>query len=229
MDQKAAEIFISNWKIYQKVIRGDYMFHRKFEVLVKDHLSKISGGIRMLDLGCGDASLISQLLDPSRVLFYKGLDLSGPALEFAAGNLDATGVPYELVQGAMEDMIHAKEDKYDIVYSSYAIHHLQDQQKADLLQTIAYKLKEGGLFIWTDVFRQKGQSREEYLENYMRMITEDWTGLSPGEKKPIDDHIHNYDFPPEYPEALSWLSKAGLNLLTVESGDRFHKTLISKK
>jgi 2-polyprenyl-3-methyl-5-hydroxy-6-metoxy-1,4-benzoquinol methylase len=229
MDQQAAEIFISNWRVYQKVISSDYMFHRKFGSLVGDHIKSIQTRLRILDMGCGDASLISHLLDPSTVLFYKGLDLSAPALDLAADNLKATGVPYELANGPMEELIQTEDGKYDLVYSSYAIHHLQDQQKSELLHMIADKLEDGGRFIWTDVFRAKGQSRVQYLENYMKMITEEWTDLTPDEKKLIDDHIHNFDFPAEYPDALAWLGKFGLKVSAEESGDRFHKTLVSIK
>ena len=49
--------------------------------------------------------------------------------------------------------------------SSYAVHHLQDAEKA-VAAGCRRRMAPGGCLIWIDVFREAGESRANYLARY---------------------------------------------------------------
>jgi ubiquinone/menaquinone biosynthesis C-methylase UbiE len=229
MDKNAVDIFKAHWTLYQKIVRENYMLHRDFRKLIRDHLFNERVGLKVLDLGCGDASQILPLLRELPVIRYTGYDLSEPALALARESLALLDAEVMLQAGAMESLILTESLTYDLVYSSYAIHHLQDEQKRQLLQGIANRLLDGGKFIWIDVFRREGQSREDYLDAYLGMIGSTWTTLTPLERDLIFDHIRNFDFPPENTLAIRWMQEAGFSIQISDSTDPFHKIYILGK
>ncbi len=226
MDRKAADVFIENWGVYQKLVGHNYMLHGNFMALIREHLFNEKDALKVLDLGCGDASQILPLLRELPVAAYTGFDLSAPALEFAKKNLEVLDGEIRLQEGPMELSIQEVKGSYDIIFSSYAIHHLQDEQKKELLIRIASLLENNGKFIWIDVFRKDGQSRQEYLDQYVSMIASTWTELNEAEQALIFDHITHYDFPAEISPAIQWLQEAGFAIQISDTTDRFHKVFI---
>lgn len=117
--------------IYQKIISQNYMFHRDFVIKSNTAIKKLKylEPFNVLDLGCGDAQLISEQLSFFNVDLYTGYDLSSTALALAAKNLETKNVEYEIFQGAMEMLLETNTSTYDIIQSSFAIHHLGDTGK----------------------------------------------------------------------------------------------------
>lgn len=226
MDNNAVDLFKANWALYQKVVQRDYMLHAHFSTLIREHLFNEKEQLRVLDLGCGDASQILPLLMELPVSRYTGFDLSEAALAIAAENLTSLKGEVVLLQGPMEDLITQEQAGYDIIFSSYAIHHLQDGQKRALIGRIASLLNGGGKFIWIDVFRADGQSRDQYLDAYLGMIASNWTALTAAELGLITEHVRNYDYPSEKTRAIQWLQEAGFSIQISDSTDPFHKIYI---
>jgi methylase of polypeptide subunit release factors len=82
------EFFNKQWKIYQKVLNNNYMGHNEiYGILHKFLLNNFQKPFKMLDLGCGDASLTSLVLSNTNITSYHGVDLSIAALEIAKENL----------------------------------------------------------------------------------------------------------------------------------------------
>lgn len=236
----AVELFKQNWTIYQKLISNNYMFHRQWNEATNDIIDKLKahGPVHILDLGCGDASFIRAIENPEWITSYTGIDLSPSALEYAANYLDPLNIKFSLITGRMEEMILKTTGKYQLIYSSYAIHHLQDGLKIELLKDIYDRLDDHGIFILIDVFRKQNQTREQYLRDYKNYMDDDWNALLTEDKVLIYDHILNFDFPALIGDAKSWLSKLALHIedrIEHKVGskgqklDEFHRMLVMSK
>ena len=86
----AVDLFQKSWRVYQDIIEHNYMFHREISAACRTMLQNFQPGqrLRILDLGCGDASMVLPLLAPDRIAFYLGCDLSQPALDIADAALE---------------------------------------------------------------------------------------------------------------------------------------------
>jgi SAM-dependent methyltransferase len=118
--------FFDTWDTYQKVVAGDYMFHREIGVALDQALRAHFGGrpFSILDLGCGDAATLTPLLEGLALQRYKGVDLSETALALAAENLKALACPVELAHRDILAALAAENVAYDMIYISLALHHL---------------------------------------------------------------------------------------------------------
>lgn len=182
----------------------------------------------MLDLGCGDALEISKTLERLPVVSYQGIDLSAMALDLAVIHLKGIA-DVKLTQGAMEKVIGEAGAGFNAVYSSYAIHHLNDGQKIQLLKSIHGVLETSGLFILIDIFRKPGQEREDYIERYEDLMRTRWTMLTPEERQFIMEHITSSDFPASIDQFKDWTRACGFETLESYEADEQHKTFIFRK
>lgn len=195
------EIFLKSWRLYQEIIEHNYMFHQEITQAVSDELSYFKAGstLRILDLGCGDASMALPLIPPDRIHEYAGCDLSQPALDIARQKLNANHTPHQLI---CDDMLRVAaeqpDNSFDLIISSYAIHHLNATQKEQIVRGIARMLTPDGCFVLIDIFREPAEDRAAYIRNYMDRLRENWTKLSPESQALVIDHATNYDFP-EHP------------------------------
>ena len=195
------EIFMKSWRLYQDIIEHNYMFHQEITQAVSDELSRFKAGstLRILDMGCGDASMALPLVLPTRITRYIGCDLSQPALNIAHRQLSSNHISHQLI---CDDMLHVAaeqpEDSFDLIISSYAIHHLNATQKEKIVQDIARMLTPDGCFVLIDIFREPTEDRAAYIRNYMGRLRESWTKLATESQAIVIDHATNYDFP-EHP------------------------------
>jgi len=103
----------------------------------------IAPGHRVLDVGCGTATLtlrIKQLHPQAEVV---GLDGDAKALSMARGKIAKTSLEIELVQGRSYEM-NFPEASFDRVLSSLVFHHLTAENKRRTLAEIFRVLKPGG-------------------------------------------------------------------------------------
>jgi len=97
----------------------------------------------VLDMGCGYGENCIRFLElgASRVT---GLDISEKMLEVARNENSAPGIRY--INKSMTDL-HEITEKYDVVFSSLAIHYIEDFGK--LVKDVYNLLNEGGYFIFS--------------------------------------------------------------------------------
>ena len=197
MPAHASKSFFDTWDTYQKVVAGDYMFHREIGVALKRVLRAQFGGqpFSILDLGCGDASTLTPLLEGLALQRYKGVDLSETALALAAENLKALACPVDLAHADILAALAAESVAYDVIYSSFALHHLPTAQKAEFFQLAAQKLNKGGVLLLVDVVREEDETLEVYHERYCDWLRRGFSALNGDEKNLICDHIVNNDLP----------------------------------
>ncbi|MEY3178593.1 MAG: hypothetical protein RJB42_834, partial [Bacteroidota bacterium] len=127
--------------------------------------------------------------------------------------------------GRMEELIKDDQTSYNVIYTSFAIHHLVDEKKAEIIKDCYNKLIEGGLFILIDIKRQLGQSISDYKASYAQWINADWYALDKDEKNAIIDHLNTCDIPVETNAYIEYAQHAGFSLLEDVNVDTRHALL----
>lgn len=223
--QTAAEFFDA-WETYRKVVAGNHMFHQEIGAGVRAALRERFGAasFSLLDLGCGDAATLAPLLEGLALSSYTGVDLSRTALALAARNLSALPCPAALRE---TDMMSALEEaaSHDVIYSSFAAHHLPTAQKAEFFRLTAQKLNPGGLLLLVDVVREEGESLDAYHRRYCEWLRGSWTSLEPVEREQVCEHLTQNDMPEPYSLLRAQAEAAGLAALPGESPHKWHRLM----
>ena len=197
-------LFRSNWSLYDAICEHNYMFHREiFELVGKEIQSRQrAGGLAILDLGCGNARHLAPCLRSAPPRRYVGVDLSAAALEEAETHLAGlAGV--SLHHGDMLFAAQKLPETFDVVFSSFAVHHLQTAEKQALFEACARRLAPGGALLLVDVIREEGQSPAQGMAEYLQMMRSAWTKVPAADIEAACAHVAAYDFP----ETLSELSR----------------------
>ncbi|WP_234572882.1 class I SAM-dependent methyltransferase [Rhodohalobacter sp. 614A] len=210
MGSPSTEIFARNWSIYQEVSKCNYMSHHDFFNEIRSFFQEKpvdDKPLDVLDCGCGDAWMLSKLLKGRNVNSFTGYDMSETALSYAQKNLKPLECYLSLLGGPMEKLIKKADKDFDLIYSSFAIHHLQDEEKKIFLADLYNHLKIGGTLIVIDIMRDDTLDRHEYLEEYIENIGMTWHTVTESDKELVYDHIRNFDFPAKTSEFISWLEE----------------------
>lgn len=228
----AVEVFLKSWQVYQTIIKHNYMFHHEISSACREALKQIRPGqrLRILDLGCGDASMALPLMTAERVACYVGCDLSQPALSIARTELDEMQVPHRLLCDDMTRVVAEQTDSsFDVVLSSFALHHLNASQKQQTVNEIHRVLQPGGAFLLIDVFRDPDEDRAAYMRNYLGYLKQHWTQLSPEAQQLIVNHATEYDFPehPDFYQAACL--KAGFGHATLLAKHTWHQAWLFQR
>ena len=232
IDQAAVEVFLKSWQLYQQIIENNYMFHREISDAVRDSLISFRPNkkLSILDLGCGDGSMTLRLLPPERIGSYIACDLSQPALEIAHRQIDALAISAKLICDDMLNVASEQPDQsLDLVFSSYAIHHLSANNKQLLIEQISRALTPDGRFVLIDIFREPSEDRAAYMRHYMGRIRESWTNLTVESQALVVNHATEYDYP-EPPEFFHvQCIKAGLGNAQALAKNTWHEAWIYAK
>jgi len=205
------DFFERQWASYRAIVEHDLMEHR---AVAEATSSAIQAWLNarpaaappphLLDLGCGDLALLAPLLQQLPLASYTGLDLTAAVLPLAQQGLGNVPYPSHWIEGdllawatqeAGDDGSEPSAHAVDILHSAFAIHHLTDQDKASFLQAARRRIAPGGLFLWIDVFRQPGESREAYVARYSRRITTLWPQLTAEQQEHVISHLSSHDIP----------------------------------
>ena len=199
--------FFQGWQLYQSVVQNNLMEHREIGTALRSVFESIDPGFSVLDLGCGDSSMAIKALEGLRVSSYTGVDLTAPALEIARanfhGNYSATWVHANMV-----DYIARCDQQFDVIMTSFAMHHLPADIKQPWLIDIAKHLNPTGRLILIDTCCPAGLSRDETVQSYLDLIA-DWP-LSDADKASIAAHMWSSDYPESEAFMADALTAAGL-------------------
>ena len=99
---------------------------------------------RVLDLGTGDGRLLSLISRDRPGVVGVGLDFSDPMLQ-AAHERFADDRRITLIKHDLAEPLPAL-GRFDVVVSSFAIHHLEHEQKRSLYGEVFELLESGGVF-----------------------------------------------------------------------------------
>lgn len=177
-------LFDKQWQLDQKVVQNNYMEHQEVYRVLHNFLNQFfQKPFKLLDLGCGDSSLIAQALSGTQVQFYQGLDLSQAALDIAQKSFDHLNCDRQFFKGNLtqfetEFYQQNGNQKYDGILASFSLHHLSFEYKETLISQIFNLLNQDGVFILNDVFRKASESRDYYLERYLGGVKQNWSLLT---------------------------------------------------
>lgn len=214
------DFFERQWSSYRAIVEHDLMEHR---AVADATASAIDGWLvarpaaaaapRMVDLGCGDLALLAPLLQRLPLGRYSGLDLAAVVLPLAQQALGAVPYPTQWLEGDLlawaQGALDPSQPATDILHSAFAIHHLDDDAKAAFLQAARRRISPGGLFIWVDVFREPGESRDAYIARYTSRIHNGWPQLSAEQKEHVINHLGSFDIPADREAIAAAAAEAG--------------------
>lgn len=199
--------FQLNWSLYEKILAGNYLFHREGFALLRQQLDQLKQPLRLLDLGCGDARLVPALLDGLEVDSYEGVDSSEPALKQARTNL--VGLPARLTEADLLARVGQDGPPFTLGMASYSAHHLRPEQRP------AFYSHLGALaprWYFLDVLRPDQETREAFNTRLLERARHDWASLTEEEYALVYDHIQTSDFPISRAELLELTEPAGFRL-----------------
>jgi tRNA threonylcarbamoyl adenosine modification protein (Sua5/YciO/YrdC/YwlC family) len=130
---------------YPQEIRADIPIFDRLQRELVDATG--SGAKRILELGTGTGETARRLLARHPDASLVGLDGSEAMLAAARETLPPQRA--DLRVGRLEEPL--PDQKFDLVASALAIHHLNDRQKAQLFARVAHALEPGGRFVLADV------------------------------------------------------------------------------
>ena len=106
----AATIFQQEWRIYRKMVEGDYLFHSAaYAALRRVLIEEAPQPFRFLDLACGDASASAAALAGTGIARYWGVDLSEAALALARDPLGSLSCSVSLRKGEFQAELTGSE------------------------------------------------------------------------------------------------------------------------
>ncbi len=158
---------MSEWHDAEKVAdyrsRADAIPHRPEgeRVLVEVLPARVQ---RVLDLGCGDGRLMAIVREARPGAGGLALDFSPPMLEAARKRFGQDG-GVEVVEHDLGERLPGGLGSFDLIVSSFAIHHLEDERKRDLYREVFALLEPGGAFCNLEhVASATDALHEEFLE-----------------------------------------------------------------
>jgi cyclopropane fatty-acyl-phospholipid synthase-like methyltransferase len=126
------------YSIIQKLVGGS----DGRAILVKDFIQPRAGD-RILDIGCGPATMLPFLGDIS----YTGIDLSEAYIKQAEAKFGSRGT---FLASSVDELAGRLDDGYDIVLAIALLHHLTDEQATKMFKSASSCLKPLGRLIALD-------------------------------------------------------------------------------
>lgn len=136
----------------------------------------------LLDIGCGTGIELEGLFAKYPGMRVTGVDLSAGMLQKLKEKFPKKEI--ELICGSYFDLTFASD--YDVVLSTYSLHHWNASQKLSLYQKVFKALKNGGVFINGD-YTCKTPERERYFQDELARLRK--------QEHLQDNVLYHYDIP----------------------------------
>jgi|RhiMetdeSRZDD1v2_1073273.scaffolds.fasta_scaffold233454_2 cyclopropane fatty-acyl-phospholipid synthase-like methyltransferase len=221
-----ASEFFEQWTAYNLVLDHNYMFHgeifRDAQRVIEAHYC--DRPLTVLDLGCGSARHSVQALRGRTVARFTGYDLAEAALVEAARNLAALNCPIELKQCELLDGLRSTAGRFDLIFCSFALHHLAAADKAAFFREAFQRLNEDGMLLLVDVMREPDEDPGVYLERYCAWVRSDWKALSPEALNLLCDHIRQNDVAETASDLRDMAAAGGFDRCVEINRFRWHHT-----
>lgn len=182
-----------------------------------DGLTKGFAPRNILDLGCGNGNVTSQLLQLFPESNYTLLDAS-PEMINLCKNL-FKGYSIEYITSYFKGYTF-KEDYYDLITAGFSLHHCNSEEKKTLFQSIYRSLKKEGLFGCSDLMMNKNRpEHSKLLKQWKDFVARSFPD---DEKwKWLMEHYEEFDKPDDYVDQLKWLEQAGFKNVTLTTHDSY--------
>src|SRR5215470_15261036 len=123
------------------------------------------------------------------------IDLSQPALELAAANLEGSPFEFDLDHRDFVEAMMRRPEHADAAWCSLSIHHLSTADKLRLMRAIRSATGARGLFLLYEPTCRDGEDRDAFLERFRHINKPLWNVLTPAEWEQIWRHVSSCDFP----------------------------------
>lgn len=138
-----------------------------------DH-AHLQPGHRVLDIGCGTGTLLALLKRLHPDVDVTGIDPDPKALARARRKADRAAASIRLDQGFADALPYA-DATFDRVFSSFMLHHLEDQEQAATLREVRRVLAPAGSFHVLDFAAPEGGGL--HAHHRIRKSSEDFRAL----------------------------------------------------
>ena len=199
------------WDTYHKVVAANFMFHREIaEALRRALEARFSGRLpAFLDLGCGDATAPAPGPAGPGAAPLQGRRSLGDGARARRARTDRSAFLVTLTHGDILEALDEDESD-DVIHSSFVLHHLPTERKAEFFRRAARRLAPEGLLLLVDVVREEDELLDDYFRRYCGWLRREWRGLSAEELDAICDHLVNNDLPEPYSTLVALARAAGL-------------------
>jgi putative AdoMet-dependent methyltransferase len=120
---------------------------------------------RVLDLGSGTGNLTA-LIGPAAEIVC--VDVSREMAAIARTKLDALDwaprTPLRWIEADLLEALDAVEGDFDAVVSTYAVHHLTEDEKTELFADLRFRLRPGGRAVFGDLMFASATARGAFLQ-----------------------------------------------------------------
>lgn len=181
---------------------------------------ELDSELRALDLGCGTGFFAERFLEAYPRSQVIAMDGAEAMVEMAKTRLRAAGERVECRMGDLREVskLLAGAEGVDVAYSSYALHHLERDEKVALVSDVVSLLKPGGWFVNADVIAAGSPDLEiRFQELRVMGIVERAAGKDPrfadyttGRRYLDEMEAHEGDQPLTLGEDLQVLTEGGL-------------------
>ena len=211
MTKAGANNFFDEWSVYDQVLDHNYMHHDDIYRDVGRFFAERFDDrpFTLFDLGCGSARHLARALKDCSVSRYVGYDLSDVALAHAKQNLASLGCPTELRQGDLLEGLRNGGEKFDVIFTSFALHHLASAEKEILFQSTCERLRKDGILLLIDTMREEGEERPVYLDRYCAWLRSSCETLSAAALDLLCNHVRGNDFPETTATLSAMATRAG--------------------
>ncbi|MGQ3890957.1 class I SAM-dependent methyltransferase [Legionella sp. CNM-4043-24] len=193
----ASAYFNENWQRYQSSVKNNTLYHREMLSALKQFLSANAGerSFSFVDVGCGDSSTVAPVLAGRAITKYIGIDAAENVLQMASQSLAHLECEKEFIADNMTTAVPRLSSPVDIIFTSYAVHHLSLQDKFNFIESCRQKLNPNGFLLMVDGVLKEKQTRAEWLNALQERMGATIPGISPDELAFRMQHPRADDFP----------------------------------
>ena len=195
----ASEYFNKNWQRYQSALKNNTLYHREMLQALQQFLAGQIGSrpFSFGDVACGDSSMVAPVLAATSIKKYIGIDAAQDVLKIAENTLAAFTCEKELIADNMISALPRLSGPFDVIYTSYAVHHLARQEKENFIATCKEKLSPNGFLLMVDGVLKQNQTRNEWLDALKSRMLESNPEIDGDEINARMEHPHADDYPEE--------------------------------
>ncbi|KTD78398.1 class I SAM-dependent methyltransferase [Legionella waltersii] len=208
---EASMYFNANWQKYKNSINKNLLCHQEMMSSLNEFLTTHyhNRSFTLVDVGCGDSSAISPVLKNSSIKKYIGIDAAPDVLELSKLNAISIPCEKEYICNDMMDAIKTINTPVDLIYTSYAIHHLSEKEKSEFIDVCKSKLNTNGQLLMIDGVLEVNQSRDEWLDKLEARIHFTHPDMTDEELATRMEHPRSGDFPETIDSFRNRATKSG--------------------